>query len=242
MKTKFLLVMVLITNFISAQDSIPVSTVESIETHSQIFSLSPISKKVDKVNGVVFGVGHYQNKHIEKQTINGVNVDINPIGLGLPMFIIYLPDIINKGTLFERQYSDAIVIIDTNYPRIQMNGLNISAGCFFTNSSMNGLNISLLNRFNKMNGISVTPLGTQANVMNGISFGIYNGFNNCNGLSVGLLNESINTKGIQLGIYNSAHSLKGIQIGVFNMSKKNGFQLGIWNVNSKRSMPFINWQ
>jgi len=241
MKTKFLLLLVLLTNFISAQDSIPVPTFESIATHSQIFSLSPISKKVDKVNGLVFGVGHYQNRHVEKQTINGINVDVNPIGLGIPIFIIYLPEMIERGTFLSRIESDSIVKIDANYPRIQMNGLNVSAGCFFTNSSINGLNISLLNRFNKMNGISVTPLGTQANVMNGFSVGIYNGFNNSNGLIIGLLNESMQLKGIQLGIYNSAHSLKGIQIGVFNMSRKNGLQLGIWNVNNKRSMPFINW-
>ena len=71
MKTKFLLVLVLVTNFISAQDSFPVPNYETFETHSQIFSLSPISKKVDNVNGLVFGVGHYQNRHVEKQTING---------------------------------------------------------------------------------------------------------------------------------------------------------------------------
>ena len=241
MKTKFLLVLVLVTNFISAQDSFPVPNYETYETHSQIFSLSPISKKVDNINGLVFGVGHYQNRHIEKQTINGINVDVNPIGLGIPIFIIYLPEIISKGTFLSRIESDSIVKIDTNYPKIQMNGLNVSAGCFFTNASINGLNISLLNRFNKMNGISVAPIGTQANVMNGFSIGIYNGFNNSNGLSIGIVNESMQLKGIQLGIYNSAHSLKGIQIGIFNRSRKKGLQLGIWNVNNKRSMPFINW-
>jgi len=241
MKTKFLLLLVLVTNFISAQDSIPIPTCESIKTHSQIFSLSPISKKVDKVNGLVFGVGHYQNRHVEKQTINGINIDVNPIALGIPIFIIYLPEMIEKGTFLSKIESGSIVKIDANYPRIQMNGLNVSSGCFFTNSSINGLNISLLNRFNKMNGISVAPVGTQANMMNGFSVGIYNGFNHCNGFSIGLLNESMQLKGIQLGIYNSAHSLKGIQIGVFNMSRKSGLQLGIWNVNNKRSMPFINW-
>lgn len=241
MKTKFLLLLVLATNFISAQDSIPYPEFESIKTHSQIFSLSPISKKVDKVNGLVLGVGHYQNKSIRKQTINGINVDVNPIGLGIPMFIIYLPDMIKKGAFFDRENPEVIVEIDVNYPTIQMNGLNVSAGCFFTNASMNGLNISLLNRFAKMNGISIAPIGTQADVMNGFSVGIYNGYNNNNGLSIGLLNESMNLKGVQVGVYNSAHKMKGIQIGVFNVSRKKGFQLGIWNVNSKRSIPFLNW-
>ena len=241
MKTKLIVVLVLLTNFIFAQDSIPLPTFESVETHSQLFSLSPISKKVDKVNGLVFGVGHYENRRIKKQTINGVNIDVNPVGLGLPMFIIYMPEMIQRGTLFSRIESDSIVQLDVNFPKIQMNGLNLSAGCFFTNVSMNGLNISLLNRFNKLNGISIAPLGTQANVMYGFSVGIYNGFNNNNGISVGLLNESMNLKGIQIGIYNSAHQMKGIQIGIFNISRKSGFQLGIWNINSKRSLPFINW-
>ncbi len=241
MKTKILLFLVLVTGFVSAQDTISFPKIESIKTHSQIFSLSPISKKVDKVNGLVFGVGHYQNRHIEKQTINGINIDVNPIGLAIPMFIVFIPEMIEKGTFLQRVKSDSIVEIDVNFPRIQINGLNVSSGCFFTNASMNGLNISLLNRFTKMNGISITPIGTQADVMNGFSIGIYNGFNKNNGLSVGLLNESMNLKGIQLGIYNSAHKMKGIQIGIFNVSRKHGFQLGIWNVNSKRSMPFVNW-
>ena len=240
MKTKFFLLLVLVTHFIYSQDSIPIPTIDSVKTHSQIFSLSPISKKVDTVNGLVFGVGHYQNRYIEKQTINGINVDFNPIGLGIPILIIYLPEMIEKGIL-KKENPELIVQIENNFSKIQLNGLNVSAGCFFTDASINGLNISLLNRFNKMNGISITPIGTQANMMNGLSLGVYNGFNKSNGISVGLLNESIQLKGIQLGIYNSSHSLKGIQIGIFNISRKKGLQLGIWNVNNKRSMPFINW-
>ncbi|WP_339888308.1 hypothetical protein [uncultured Flavobacterium sp.] len=70
------------------------------KTHSQIFSLSPISRKVDKVNGLVFGVGHFENKRIQNQTINGLNIEVNgaPIAgvfLGF-MSIMYLPEIINK--------------------------------------------------------------------------------------------------------------------------------------------------
>jgi hypothetical protein len=241
MKTKILLLLVSVSSFVSAQDTIPFPKIDSIKTHSQVFSLSPISKKVDKVNGLVFGVGHYQNKHIEKQTINGVNVDLNPVGLAIPMIIVFIPEMIQKGSFLKEVKSDTIVKVDIKFPRIQINGLHLGTGCFFTNVSMNGLNISLLNRFTKMNGVSISPIGTQAKVMNGFSFGIYNGFNENNGLSIGLVNESMNLKGIQFGIYNFANTVKGIQIGIFNTSKKNGFQIGIWNVNNKRSMPFINW-
>lgn len=241
MKTQFIFLLVFITNLIYAQDSIPLPTFEPIKTHSQIFSLSPISKKVDQVNGLVFGVGHYQNKHIEKQTINGINVDLNPVGLALPFFIIYFPEMIQKGTLKSSITSDTIVKIEVMRPKIQVNGLNISTGCFFTNASLNGLNFSLCNRFNQMKGVSITPIGIQAVDMMGLSVGIYNGFNNCRGLSIGLSNETMQLNGVQIGIYNSATISRGVQIGVFNISRKKGLQLGIWNINHKRSMPFINW-
>jgi hypothetical protein len=241
MKTQFIFLLVFIANLIYAQDSIPLPTFEPIKTHSQIFSLSPISKKVDQVNGLVFGVGHYQNKHIEKQTINGINVDLNPVGLALPFFILYLPEMIQKGTLKSSVTSDTIVKIEVMNPKIQVNGLNISTGCFFTNASLNGLNISLCNRFNQMKGVSITPIGIQAVDMMGLSVGIYNGFNNCRGLSIGLSNETMQLNGVQIGIYNSASISRGVQIGIFNISRKKGLQLGIWNINHKRSMPFINW-
>lgn len=72
MNSKFLLFLTLLSQSIFAQDTIPIPVVDSIQTHTQIFSLSPISKRVEKVNGLVFGVGHYDNKFIKKQTINGV--------------------------------------------------------------------------------------------------------------------------------------------------------------------------
>jgi hypothetical protein len=122
-----------------------------------------------------------------------------------------------------------------------MNGINVSAGCFFTDTDLNGLNVSLMNRFYKLNGISITVFGTQAAIMNGVSIGIYNGSNNSNGLNLALLNETIHLNGIQMGIYNYAQNVSGVQIGLFNVSRNRGLQLGVWNVNNKRSMPFINW-
>ena len=237
MKTKLICFVCFLQHFLFAQDSIP-SGMKI--THTQIFSLSPISKKVDTVNGLVLGVGHYQNQHIQKQTINGLNVDVNPMLLGLPLFMIYLPDMIKNGT-FRSKQSDLIVEFDTVYPKLKMNGINVSAGCFFTDTDLNGLNVSLMNRFYKLNGISITVFGTQAAIMNGVSIGIYNGSNNSNGLNLALLNETIHLNGIQMGIYNYAQNVSGVQIGLFNVSRNRGLQLGVWNVNNKRSMPLINW-
>ena len=43
-----------------------------------------------------------------------------------------------------------------------------------------------------------------------------------------LRNDSTYCRGIQIGLINTCKHLKGIQIG-------------LWNVNSKRRLPFINW-
>lgn len=161
--------------------------------------------------------------------------------MGLPIFLGYLPEMLKNKTLIRSNKENVLVEIDLKFPQIKLNGLHISTGCFFTNVSMNGLNISLLNRFNTFNGVSVVPIGTQANLMNGVSIGLYNGSNNCNGVAIGFMNESIQFKGIQLGIYNNAQTVKGIQIGIMNVSKNRGLQIGIWNTNAKRTMPFINW-
>lgn len=74
------------------------NNVSSDSKHSQMFSLSPISKKVDKVNGLVFGVGHVENKNIDSQTINGLNIEANPAPIAGALIsfiaIMHLPDVI----------------------------------------------------------------------------------------------------------------------------------------------------
>ncbi len=246
MKTSFLLFFVF--GCINAQDTIKVPVYESVETHSQIFSLSPISKKVDKVNGLVFGVGHIENKRIANQTINGLNIEANPapaVGALIGFIaIMHLPDIIKNNKMPDsiRNTEDYYRIRNLNHtPHLKLNGLNISSGCFFTTTSMNGLNISAGNKFNDFNGISIAALGTIADNQNGISIGIYNGNNNLIGSTIGIFNQSYNLKGLHLGIINQTRNNHGLQVGIFNKSNSKGFQIGIWNINNKRSMPFINW-
>lgn len=220
----------------------------SFKTHTQIFSLSPISKNVDMVNGLVFGVGHFDNQRIKNQTINGLNVEINaaPIAgafMGF-MSIMYLPEIIknNKKPNSIKQTGEFIKIEKWNSNlKLKVNGINLSTGCFFTSTSLNGLNISFGNKFENFNGLSISVLGTIADTQNGISIGLYNGNNNLKGITIGLMNSSYVFKGSQIGIINYSKENKGIQIGIFNRSFSKGLQVGIWNVNNKRSMPFINW-
>lgn len=129
----------------------------------------------------------------------------------------------------------------TTTPHLKLNGINLSTGCFFTTTSMNGLNISLGNKFNNFNGISLAPLGTLAGKQNGLSVGIINGNNQLSGATFGIYNQSQDLNGLHFGIINRAKRNDGLQVGVYNKSFSKGFQLGIWNVNSKRSLPLINW-
>lgn len=243
MKNHFLtlLLLALSTNCFS-QDSI-----RYIKTHSQIFSLSPISKEVNKVNGLAFGVGHVENKNVENQTVNGLNLEVNPApiaGAFMGFIIIpYLPKIIkNNAKKHDTINDNNFVIKNWNYtPNLKINGLNLSTGCFFTTTNMNGLNLSLGNKFKNFNGISITPLGTISDKLNGISIGIINSNADLKGVSFGLYNQTNQLKGSQIGIVNQVQNSKGIQLGVFNKSYSRGFQLGIWNKNKDRYFPFLNW-
>jgi hypothetical protein len=248
MKVRYLLQMLLITAFTFAQDSNENSTIDSIQTHTQLFSLSPISKKVDKVNGLVFGVGHVQNRRIALQKINGINIEANPapIAGAFMAFIVvaYLPEIIKNMQVPDsvRNNESYFKIKNFDYsPHLRLNGLNISSGCFFTTTSMNGLNISAANKFNNFNGVSITALGTLSDKLNGLSIGICNGSNSLKGAAIGVFNQSYELKGLHLGIINLTRVNYGMQLGIFNRSNSKGLQIGIWNRNNKRSLPFLNW-
>jgi hypothetical protein len=174
------------------------------------FSLIP--GKVDKINGLSFGVWAENFKsHQDSLKINGLNLEINPI----IFFIyirggIYIPDIDNDLSYSENRKS--------KYNIADIDGLNISIPGF---SNLNS----------KINGVSLTPFTICAGEINGVSI---SGFTNCsynlNGISIcGIYNSSNTVKGIQIGLLNKAKKLRGIQIG-------------LWNKNGKRSLPFLNWQ
>jgi hypothetical protein len=59
----------------------------------------------------------------------------------------------------------------------------------------------------------------------------------------GILNTVGEFRGVVIsGVCNRAIKGRGLQIGLLNHCKNlKGIQLGLWNVNSKRSLPFINW-
>jgi len=216
-------------------------------THSQIFSLSPMSKKVGKVNGLAFGVGHVENRKIESQTVNGFNLEANPAPIAGAftafLAIMYSPEIIENNTKKRDSISkhDFSIKNWTYTPNLKINGLNVSTGCFFTTTSMDGLNISLGNKFKNFNGFSIAPLGTISDKINGLSIGIINANTNLKGATFSVYNQTYELKGLQAGIVNQVEKNKGIQLGIFNNSYSRGLQLGIWNKNRNRSFPLINW-
>ena len=204
---------------------------------------------------MVFGVGHIDNRYVEKQAINGFNVEVNPapaIGAFMTFIaVMYLPEVIsaNFGRKRMIKTQDTLAIKEDclriknwdKSPHLKLNGLNFSTGCFFTTTSMNGLNISLANKFQVFNGISVAPLGTISDIQTGMSIGLINANNNLNGLVLGVYNQSYKLNGLQIGILNKVDSNQGLQIGFVNHSRSKGFQLGVWNKNKKRSLPILNW-
>jgi len=244
MKTKILALLIFFSIKGFSQDSLQVP-----ELRSQLFSLSPISRKVDNVNGIVFGIGHIDNKRIVSQTINGMNLEVNPApaagALMAFMMIVHAPDVIkaNKRDKSIGVDDERFMKINdwTTTPHLKLNGINLSTGCFFTSTDMTGLNISLGNKFNNFNGISLAPLGTLAGKQNGLSIGIINGNNQLSGATFGIYNQSKDLNGLHFGIVNRAKRNDGLQVGVYNKSFSKGFQLGLWNVNSKRSLPLLNW-
>lgn len=214
------------------------------------FSLSPISFRVERVNGVVLGIGHYPNEIIPMQRVNGINLEINGNGalaiVGIPFGLYGLAQIEE---------------MDTDQPMpatsLKVKGINISTGGFFEGAEMTGLNISTFTIMNKMSGFSVSPgfligynvngvslcgIVSSAQTLNGMSLGFVNTNLDTNGAQFGAMNFSETLKGMQIGLVNVvSHESKGIQIGLVNHSKSRCFQIGLLNINKKRALPIINW-
>ncbi|WP_291132827.1 hypothetical protein [Flavobacterium sp. UBA7682] len=251
MKTRILLLLILTTKIIYAQDtivqqnSIYQQRFTPVEQHAQFFGFTPMSKKINKVN-FAFGFGHVENRRIANQTINGLNLEVNPAPIAgvfvAFLAILHLPDVIGNADLSSRGGGEGLRIKNWEHtPHVKVNGLNLSTGCFFTTASMNGLNISLANKFNDFNGLSVTVLGTMIDHQNGVSVGVYNANNSLKGATVGLFNQSYELKGVHVGLINATKYNRGLQVGVYNRSYSKGFQIGVWNKNAKRSFPILNW-
>lgn len=229
MKTKLLILSIFICTFYFGQDSLK----QDLKIKSALVTFNP-SKIAKNTNGINLGLlDVYQ-----KQRINGINIQANPITL------IYL--LIPKEIEVPKEGEETVII----------NGLHISTGGMTEGKKLNGIGISMyhiaqetngisMNGFNsnigKMNGLQISWLSNSIEKGNGLQFSFSNGAEKLNGLQIGLFNEVNSGNGFQIGLYNSTKKLKGLQVGVINKSENRGFQIGFWNKNSKRTMPFINF-
>lgn len=199
---------------------------QEIKTDSlrtQIFSLSPLSKKVGQVNGMVLGVGIWEDERPIK--INGLNFEVHPLAiLGLLMF-------------------DPDKVEPSNSSNIYLNGLNISGGSYGA-YHIKGISINAMNISHITDGLGISISYNVLQKANGVHVtGIYNYIENGNGLFIASIYNNIEElNGLSIGTINRTEINKGLQIGIVNINKsKKGFQLGLWNINEKRTLPFINW-
>lgn len=212
---------------------------QNVDTlHSQVFSFSPVSRKVNKVNGMALGIGHAWSEHLPEK-INGLNVEVNPL---TPLILLFQdPDRVVHDSL-----------------QMTVSGLHLSAGGFSGKIKLNGAGISVYNIVYATNGFSITGLYNISTNLNGLHIsGLSNSAEKARGLliagintaddfsgaRVGVLNESETTAGLDIGLINlNEEKMRGLQIGIFNKTgESKGFQIGLWNINSKRSLPFFNW-
>ncbi|MNK21019.1 hypothetical protein D3C87_392700 [compost metagenome] len=229
MKTKLLILSIFICSFFFGQDSLK----QDLKIKSALVTFNP-SKVAKNTNGINLGIlDEYQ-----KQRINGINLQANPITL------LYL--LIPK----------AIEVPKEGEETATLNGLHISTGGMMNGKKLNGIGISMyhiaqetngisLNGFNskigKMNGLQISWLNNSIEKGNGLQISISNNSEKFNGFQMGLINEIDSGNGVQIGFYNSTKKLKGVQVGIINKSEGRGFQIGFWNKNSKRTLPILNF-
>lgn len=186
--------------------------------HSQIFSLTPLAKNVNNINGVTFGIGQLFDREKEA-AINGLSLEINPV---LPLALLFLDP------------SKAI----NNKVKLKHNGVQIAIGGFSGDVAHNGLNISVYTITNSANGLGIIGIYNVSKTLNGLHVA---GLTNSTDNAIGMLSADI-LKGVQIGAYNKSLSVTGVQIGLYNSTSRiKGLQIGLWNTNGKRSLPFINW-
>lgn len=195
---------------------------------TKIFSLSPMTKDTEKVNGLVIGIGHFQEPEIV-QTINGVNIDIMPLS-PLVTFLAVM-----YGRPFEQDDNEPIKLIS--------NGLNVGVAGYMGGVEHNGASIAMYNTGYASNGLGIHAAFNSTENLKGVHIaGIANSSKTSVGLNIAVYNNNSIMDGVQIGLVNSSTRLKGVQIGLFNKTEAlRGLQLGVINTNGKRTLPFVNF-
>jgi hypothetical protein len=235
MKTNFLILF--LTSFFCAFSQ----EVSKDSLKTVVFSFTPRTKKVEKVNGLAIGLGYDMFENSKITEVNGINLEVNPFTLLYLMF----DDPSRRGFPEEATVKINGLSIGTGHSNqnddVAYSGLSISL--INSGFSNNGISINgFRNYVTNMNGLHVSGFGNFSKNMNGLSLSLTNTSENGNGIQIGLLNGAANFNGIQIGLFNESSKYRGVQIGLVNKTKsQKGLQLGFWNINNKRSFPFLNW-
>ncbi|UYQ91387.1 hypothetical protein MKQ68_14935 [Chitinophaga horti] len=172
--------------------------------------------KVEEINGLAIGLEakNIKNKKYDlRDSLVVRGINVEVPPLGLAVMPFAMVRMFTG--VFNRRDTGHIANIQLGKWTQKIYGINISACNMDEERQINGLNIAGM------------TFGTR---MNGISFGT-------------LMNASDIQNGLMIAVVNRATKSRGIQAGLFNVSGDlRGLQFGLWNKNSKRSLPFINWQ
>ncbi|MBW8524340.1 hypothetical protein K0U91_10045 [Chryseobacterium chendengshani] len=213
MKTKLSIIALCISLIIFGQ--------ESLKIKSSLLTVNP-QKIIRNTNG--FNVGILDD--YQKQRINGINFQINPLTLLYPLI------------------PQAISVPTENKSTVTVNGLHLSTGGMMDGKKLNGLGISMYHHSRTTNGFSVNFFNNTSGDLNGFHIsGFANSSEKGIGLNMAFLgNDSNDFKGLQISMCNESEKMRGVQIGLVNKTKNlRGLQFGLWNVNEKRKFPIINW-
>ncbi|MCW4469471.1 hypothetical protein OGH69_10880 [Flavobacterium sp. MFBS3-15] len=210
------------------------------------------------IYGISFGVGSDTYMDSDYVSVRSNGIRIEPISQAVLFFTFIFP--IDR-VRYPRDESE-IPEFEKKIPNEVINGLNLSCG---TNAfaDVNGVTLSaFVQSLRRTNGLSVAGFYNSSYRNNGLMVaigGVSSVYSNGvmlspmvtsvhdgSGLQVAFNNDYDKFKGVQIGVlngtYGKADYFKGVQIGLFNNAKKlKGIQIGLINKNSKRILPFFNW-
>lgn len=194
---------------------------------TRVFCFTPRFLKIEKVNGLTFGLGLNYIEQTSIREVNGWNIEANPMSLLLLMF------------------ADPTISGFPEKATVVLNGLDISSGRYNGSGdiAINGLSITSFNSGYATNGICISGIYNYQTKSNGIAIsGLSNSTEYSKGIIIAPFNSAENMYGLQIGLSNTSVKMYGLQIGLYNKALKvRGLQVGLWNSNNKRSFPFFNW-
>ncbi|WP_299670210.1 hypothetical protein [uncultured Polaribacter sp.] len=229
---------------------ISVESVCQIQKQKINFPIGFYTKENVNIFGLSLGL---RSKILEKKS-KTFGLRLEPFGSG--MFILFA-----SNTYSFPDYQKNFGNKEIDIPNEIINGINLSTGTI-TYANVNGISISSgIQALRKVNGISFAfsnssfehigiqlgLFGSSAYKMTGLSLSAMNSdIKNGQGVQISGFNNTTNFIGLQIGIWNGIENknniFKGLQIGLQNNAGNlKGIQIGLWNKNSKRSLPFLNW-